>query len=518
MTDRRTLAIVLGISAFAMFFIACVLGSWFFNRYVTLSGSVDLPTEADIAPPPQPTIQPTVIATDTTPDEVAPTSVIPTEENTSSPDEPQPIPTGNDNGFACVTFGPTNIDLPSLMCLNSAGDWAAYTEENSPIRIWNAGTMHVCPDGAVWVDGSGFGIFDGQTWQEIEIIGGDGLVFRAFACTDEEIWGLHTKGLDYFDGTDWTSYTLEEIAPDVEDHLAKDMAISSDGTVWVVLSKTIHRFDGQTWTQYSHDDVQHSSGAGWTEQLLFSTIAIDQTGNPWVSYNRGLLTFDGQNWTVHEPDEFPDFLHIAIDSQDRKWVASRNGVFQFDGQNWTTFTRENSELSSNAVTSITFDSADRAWISTRWGLNILDGTQWSSYHMNTSDLASNDIALVAVSGNGPSLPAPVSKPTGTLRGTLRVAEEALADTPVEICVTSFNASSDFEDTTPCSEQALFYQTTTDAEGQFQFTDVLAGHYVVAIKSGNSWTSLYRSSGVLTRFSVDPEQETDLGEWVVDGEQ
>lgn len=133
--------------------------------------------------------------------------------------------------------------------------------------------------------------------------------------------------------------------------------------------------------------------------------------------------------------------------------------------------------------------------------------------MDTSDLASNDVRLVVVSGVGPALPDLITKPTGSVTGVIRAEGSPLADAQVEICVEGFNQFSGFAGETPCSGQPAFYQTTTDAEGRFRFDKVPTGHYAMVIGANESWTYL-STFGVSSKMFVEPEQELDLGELVI----
>lgn len=381
--DRQTLAIVLGIGAFSVLFVACVLAAVMMNPFTSLEpattdSSRDESPVADVGDSvtaPDQSELPTVMPTDVVPTDVPPT-VVPTEipqpdatptepaeENTEDTQDNPPVATGAGDGAACVTFI-TLMDNPPMMCLDTNGAWTTYTTGNPLLDNLEIGALEECPDGSIWASSGPLARFDGQAWQEVER-GPDARSFRDLACTDEgDLWGLHGEGVEYFDGETWTVYTAEDIAPDLQEMSFKDIATTSDGLLWLVLSETIHSFDGQTWMQYS-------DGAGWDGRLFFDSIAIDQAGQSWVMMSNGLLSFDGSSWQVHKPSVRGVLLYFAIDSQDRKWVASDQGVFRFDGQEWDILNCENSDLSSNNVRSITFDSADRAWITTEWGLNGL---------------------------------------------------------------------------------------------------------------------------------------------------
>ena len=147
------------------------------------------------------------------------------------------------------------------------GSWRQYgAADGLPGRPSN---IAVAPDGTVWVGGSGlYGAPEGDVW---------------------------AAGIASFDGTEWTTYT-------VEDGLHSNdavVAVGPDGTAWAVSggvpaeltddpgvsrSPGVSRFDGTSWTTYP--DI---GGGGW------GVIAAD--GNLWLTSSEGVIGFDGRETT-----------------------------------------------------------------------------------------------------------------------------------------------------------------------------------------------------------------------------
>ena len=78
-------------------------------------------------------------------------------------------------------------------------------------------------------------------------------------------------------------------------------------------------------------------------------------------------------------------------------------------------------------------------------------------------------------------------------GSLAVDGAAYPDARVEICVESLY--SNFYGDTPCSDQPLFFQTTTNADGIFSFADVPPGLYVLVAETADGWAQLTNDFGI-----------------------
>ncbi len=65
--------------------------------------------------------------------------------------------------------------------------------------------------------------------------------------------------------------------------------------------------------------------------------------------------------------------HVAQDNRGFIWVGSDNGLYRFDGHSFVLYTRENSELPGNTISSLFHDDAsDRLFVGTKSGLGMID--------------------------------------------------------------------------------------------------------------------------------------------------
>ncbi|MCP4541897.1 MAG: hypothetical protein GY832_32610 [Chloroflexi bacterium] len=435
-----------------------------------------------------------------------------TTTTTPPPQEPEPEqaaksapPAGP--GMACLgSFG------YGLTCLNETG-WQTFNKDNSPLGGNLITSISTCPDGSLLIaHSSGISGFDGETWKGYERGWGYSNP-EAMACDAAGgIWVAHFRGVSYHDGRSWTTHPSEQLATGAATtDLIQDVAIAPGGRVWVVTASSVamlDSFDSDEWTIFQE-------GRGFHARYFFDKIALDAQGNPWITHSSGILTFDDGTWTPYSNRDLSTVESMAIDAQGHVWVGTLSkGVYVFQDGGWSVYNDENSELESNHVRNIVVDAQDRVWMGTEWGLYILDGTTWQAYRMNNADLADNNIYALAVVKAGPTLPEPMEKASGSMKGRVVLENgQPVAGSTVEICVERLGSS--FYGETPCADQPFIRITETDADGHFAFSDLPVGLYVLSVNIDGNWTQLTTELGFSSeRIPVEAGQETYLGEFIV----
>jgi ligand-binding sensor domain-containing protein len=403
-------------------------------------------------------------------------------------------------GLAC--FG--SFDH-GMTCLDENG-WHPMTEENGTIGNDMVSDLAVCPDNLLIIAQlMGLNTFDGNTWKIFGQDWGYNSPEAVVCDANDGIWLAHFDGVSYFDGQTWTTYPAEQLATgESANKLLKDIALAPDGKVWAMTANSVAFFDDGQWTIFQQ-------GQGFSDLTFFETLAIDNQGNVWVSHSMGIEKYDGQQWNKIGDPGISVVQSLVFDASDRLWVGTHSqGIYILEKGSWIHYTRDNSGLNSDSIYSIAFDAAGRAWIVTEYGLNILDGENWYTYRMDNAELVDNDLRVVAVTGNGPPLPAPVEKGIGSIIARLVDSSgQPLANTTVEICVESIGIF--YSGASPCAGQPFSVQVTTDGDGYFTATDLPESYYGIAVKYGDKWVRMTNSLGISSeRVLVRAGDQKDLG--------
>ncbi len=435
----------------------------------------------------------------TAPDTPAP----PTEETIKPTAPPQPTsgPVTTAGDLAC--FGTISL---GVTCLGTEG-WQSFDRKNSSLNTNSVQDITSCPDGTVaLVSSNGVTTFDGANWKTYAadldaVIGAEGIACDA----QNNFWVAFMSGVSHWDGAGWTTYPSESVVPGGGATTFRDVAVAADGTVWVISGETISKFDGANWTVFKE-------GQGLPERYFIKSLALDNQGQPWVGHSGGLLHYENETWQAYPNRDIATLNALAADSQGRIWIASNsNGVYMFESGGWIEYDLVKEAGASNHTRAIAVDARDRVWASTEYGIAVFDGAKWTAFHMHTADLIENDFRSLALVGSGPELPAQMQKSPGSLNArVLDSAGQPIANAPVEICVETLGST--YYGETPCSDQPFITKGTTDAGGNFTFTDLPAGYYVITIYAIGGWSQLVGEFGSFSeRVLIRPGQSTNIGD-------
>ena len=182
-------------------------------------------------------------------------------------------------------------------------------------------------------------------------------------------------------GGEWRSFAPGSILGG--NSLVSDILAASNGYKWVVRPRgnALLLFDDNGTLNDTGDDryrlLNNQTGSGGLPSSDVFCVAEDKDGQIWVGTNRGVAVFyapealfgtnppDAQQILIEQDGNIQALLEteavsvIAVDGANRKWIGTQtSGVFLFsaDGREQIHhFTRQNSPLPSDGITSIAID-------------------------------------------------------------------------------------------------------------------------------------------------------------------
>lgn len=201
--------------------------------------------------------------------------------------------------------------------------------------------------------------------------------------------GSYGGGFYKLAGNNWTVYNISHLS--FPSNYIHTVTVDEDGNKWIGtgtlgLAKIT---DNNSWTMYS------SSNSIVPDQIYAFTI--DKDKNKWIGGETKLVKYDNTNWTA-SGYQYPRICGIAIDADNNQWIAtSYGGLFKFNGSMMINYTKDNSGLPTNSLTSLTIDNEGNKWVGTYdAGLVKFDGNNWEVYNTNNSDIWSNLITCIVI--------------------------------------------------------------------------------------------------------------------------
>ncbi len=194
-------------------------------------------------------------------------------------------------------------------------------------------------------------------------------------------WLGTTAGLNYFNGTSWTTLTTENSG--LPNNQINDIAREENGTLWFATENGLAKLYDHQWT------VFNSSNSALPVNII-KCITIDEAGNKWIgTWGGGIAKFDNSNFTVYTTanSQIPanGIYCISINNNDAVWVGTfSSGLAVLESNNWTTYNTSNSTLPSNEVKSIAFDKDDNTWIGTGSGIVKIEGNNWTTINSSVT--------------------------------------------------------------------------------------------------------------------------------------
>jgi signal transduction histidine kinase/ligand-binding sensor domain-containing protein/CheY-like chemotaxis protein len=240
------------------------------------------------------------------------------------------------------------------------------------------------------------------------------------AAADDELWIGTQSGLSRFDGSHFTSYTVEDGLPS---NRVTDLSTDDEGGLWIGTDNGVSRFDGSSFVNYSHRHglpgnniralewhegrlwVATDSGVGVFADGLFSSadlgtglprstlieaLAFDGDGDLWIGTADGVSRFGDGAFNEYSATEgmAEGRVNTLLAESGDLWVGTDNGVSRFvDGaRRWrpaaatdlqfSTYTIAEG-LAHNNVLALLKDGEGNVWIGTGGGISRFDADGFS---------------------------------------------------------------------------------------------------------------------------------------------
>ena len=287
------------------------------------------------------------------------------------------------------------------LSIYAQNSWKTYTISNSGLASNGVNYINIDTQGNKWIATTkGINRFDGTNWTTYNQqntsngLPNDNVNYIKVDKLNN-VWisanGFDGTGITKFNGTNWNNFQY----PNSSDQHVSSFCFDLNDNIWVgTLYNGICKFDGNNWTQYNNNISN-----GYISNTIGKVI-IDSVGNIWGLSNQGFAMFDGTNWTnfYSTNSGYPNttFQDFAIDSKGVLWFAGGDGLYKYEGSKWTAFNTKNSGLSDDKVWNITIDSKNNKWISTNYGLCKFDGINWTIFNTNNSGIAGDIISGVTI--------------------------------------------------------------------------------------------------------------------------
>lgn len=319
-------------------------------------------------------------------------------------------------------------------------NWTTINSSNSELPTNNAGGIIQDSSGVYWIglrsehegtiEGGGLVRYDGSTFQIFNKTNSSipSNNIEALTYHNNNLW-LNTldSGIVKFDGTYFTSYTIENYFPDI--YYKKIIYADDNSRIWVETycldgdsTKSIHSMLGEI---YHIDDCIYFENKMWVlgyggiyigDELNWKILGSRNTGistsNKYcinLDKNNNLVLGTGRSFIIRENNIwkhfneentpipfYPDVHSTYFDDNYRTYLGTDYGLWIRDQNNWTNYNDQNSGLPYNSVKDIQKDSNDVIWIATNGLAKFIEPNLWTVYNTTNSILTSNDVAKIII--------------------------------------------------------------------------------------------------------------------------
>jgi hypothetical protein len=382
----------------------------------------------------------------------------------------------NRSNSACFLHDNIYSTVKALTCLDEGG-WHVYPEFSTPLE--NPTQVLECPDGRVVLsfDNATLYVLEGDQLEPIRGRGTYSIPFTVQCGYEADLWGFTNDTMYHIKEVPWSQIPLPVLETDqYQNDVIHAHVITPDNRVWVTDNNEVAVYDGKGWQVVLN-------------RRFIKDILADPAGKIWVVSDEDVMVYDGGQWLAHPGvgDPYNDITTLRFGPTGEVLAVAGNEnpqkFYLLDPQanaSWNLwFTEEN--LQGARMNDLQFDGQGRIWLTTNYGLHVFDGSSWTAYHMFSADLYDNEAGGIFLRGDGPPLPALMSKLPGEVRGRItRLNSDLGGSQQVELCLEPVIMF--FSGETPCANQPFHAVMTLSEDGSFTFKDIPAGRYTLMLQT------------------------------------
>ena len=219
--------------------------------------------------------------------------------------------------------------------------------------------------------GSGFDIYDGQEFQNINSTNGlaNNNVFCIEKVNNKILWIGTEKGLTRFDGNETINYFKED---GLTSNQVWALAVANDGVLWIGTDKGLATcVNGRIETI---EDKRVSKTGIWS-------LFIDSKGTLWIGTDKHLIKYYSMSKTFEIQIDFPEesyFLSFVEDKNGNIWAGTEQGLYKINGKQSQLFTKQDG-VSLKNISASYVDNENNIWFGGDEGLTLYSDNKFVSF-------------------------------------------------------------------------------------------------------------------------------------------
>jgi ligand-binding sensor domain-containing protein len=201
---------------------------------------------------------------------------------------------------------------------------------------------------------------DAEVVADVELSAADVI----FIDSKGKVWfSNRPDGVTRYDGENWTLFSSEN---GLEARGVRAITEDKDGNLWFGSYRGLTSYDGSQFTSRTIEQYK-----GLVPPLYIQDIKIDTRGDIWIAaYGGGFGCYDGTDWEIYNPEEgLPgkNGRFIFFDREGNPGVVTAEGVSFLKGTDWNLLTAEDG-IPDGKIRALTTDDSGGVWFGSENGI------------------------------------------------------------------------------------------------------------------------------------------------------